>query len=633
MRYFFAILSLVIAAVLIVLGIGQRTFLAGPSAVREDLPVTSADSQYLVVPAETFTLHKGNPSVILHGEDVFFSFAHDRDVLGWVEPFAYETIAVDGEGEGLTGQAVEPPQPEARDVDGDGEDVEESRGEEAPESDDSVATIDPRGSDLWLAEYEGDTSLKVAVSLEDDQSVLITSGEGDRLPTEAYILWAQERHTPLAGPLLLTGTLFGALGAVLYLFALDHDRRGLGPRRGRRGPFQGLRNPRTKRDTKPRVPSGARRGSRLGFGVIGMSLALVVTGCSPSYWPQPGPEPEPEPTAEAETSGAVVPVTEQQMQRILQDVVETVNAGDEARDASLLDERVTGPAYDQRAANYRIVEQTDDWRPLPHLTDARLSYDLVQSTEKWPRTLFITVESSDELPQEEAEEEDTGPETTDSGEGDASAAETADPQPEEESTPTLALILTQASPHENYKLSHIIELRGGIQMPAAAPVEEGTAVLANDIKTLQHTPKETAEIFATILEEGTDAVEAENFNVADEHLVQNMGGQWAAQNCSSGLSCSAEVAVDESPIITLSTGQGGALVLATFTDAHIMQVTGERNVISLTKVEEALGLEGSHRTVRRIWQHDVLFYVPNADTPGMIKILGSSSEIVGATAE
>lgn len=634
MRYFFAILSLVVAAVLIVLGIGQRTFLAGPNSVRVDVPQTSATSQYLVIPAEVFELNEGNPSVVVNGENVFFAFAENRDVQGWVAPFEHGVATVQETDKTLgveTVQAAVDPKPEENTEEDDAADNTDS--EEPQEEEEKRLLIDPRGSDLWLSEHEGETTLKVAVALEPSQSVIVTMGEGSEVPNEVYVQWAQERNTPLAGPLLATGAVFGALGAVLYLFALDHDRRGLGPRRGRRGPLQGLRNPRPTQQTPKKRPSGARRGSRLGFVIAGgAALTVGLTACSPSYWPQATTEPEVTQEAPVDDTNAIVPVNEQQLERIISRIVTATNEADDARDSALLEERVTGPALAQRTANYQIRSEQAEWRSLPYLTENRLSYDLVQSTEKWPRTLFVTVESSDVSPLTAVEEDGDASAQTSPIETEGTSADVAEPTPEEETTPTLALTLTQQSPHENYQLTHVIELRGGIQMPAAAPLSEGTAVLANDIKTLKATPRDVAQTFASMLQEGAGVEGAEVFNIADDHLVQTMGANWAMNNCNEGLNCSVELSVADTPILTLSTGQGGALVLATITDAHVMEVTGERNVVSLTKIEQALGIDGSQQKVKRLWQHDVLFYVPSADSPGLITILGSSSEIVGATA-
>lgn len=622
MRYFFAILSLIIAGVLIFFGIGQRTFLAGPNSIQHTVEPTAIDEHYAVIPAEIFDEVPGNPSVILTGENVFLATAEMRDVVGWLAPFTYDLVEVQENEQLLTSQhmPVRPDEDTADSVDVDSAETAESEEEQA------LPPLDPRGSDLWLGEYEGETTLKVGVALEPTQAVLITSGQDLTLPTEVKVSWAQERNTPLAGPLLASGALFAAFGGILYIFALDHDRRGLGPRRGRRGPLQGLRNRRTRlKNTsakKTTTPSG--RGSKLGFAVAGsIALALGVSACSPSYWPQTGTESDVKETAPAtDDKAAVVPVKDAQIDKILERIVSVADEADSSLDAELLEPRFTGPALLQREKNYQIRGEEPSWRVLPRLTADRLDYDLVQSTEKWPRTMFVTVESSDSTV-EEREEKEVDTEVEES-------ADLADPD-EQELTPSLSLLMTQESPHDNFQISRIIELRGGIEMPSAAPSAEGTAVLSDDIKTLRLPPTEVGDAFAQVLEEGVESEAAADFDLADEMLVQKMGTAWAQEQCIEGLECSVSVVKNDDPIVTLSTGQGGALVFATLLDSHTMKVEGERNVVNLSKVERALGLEGSHQRVVRQWQHDVLFYVPSANSGESIQILGSSSEIIQVT--
>lgn len=621
------------AAVLLVLGIGQRTFLAPSTSVKQEITLAQSDAEYVSIPAEVFQMHKGNPSVVINGENVFLALAEQRDIDGWLSIHHYGEVSVNNDATALEVQQVSaaPATDEGDNTDGE---------EPAPENPEAAPLPNPRGSDLWLAEYAGETSLKVAVSPQPTQSVLVTSGsEQPELPTELYVIWAQERATPLAGPLLAAGGLFAALGILLYLFALDHDRRGLGPRRGRKGPFQGLRNRKVKQEhgSEAGKTAGSRRGSKLGFVIPGLIVAsLTLTACSPSYWPQPVPEVATTDTDQEDNQvtadQAVVPVTEGQLETILQRVVEDAAAADEARDASLLEERFTGAALEQRTANYLVQAKEEGTQALPFITNQRLQYDLVQSTEKWPRSLFITVESSDTLVADEPDvDAESDIETTDteievSDEADGSTT------PEQGTTPTLVLLLKQMSPHENYQVHHVISLRGGIEMPAAAPVEEGTAVLSNDIKTLLMPPGEVASAFAQIMQSGTaDNELAASFALEGEMLLEKFGSAWAKDFCKEDQTCSVSVESKPEQIVSLSTGQGGALMFATIIDSHTMEVDNDRKVLLPTPTEEAFGLDAQYSKVTRTWQHEILFYVPTAESTDQIQVLGSQSQVIGAT--
>lgn len=610
MRYFFAILTLVIAGILLVLGVGQRTFLSGPSSVQIGVNAQQLEDGFAVIPAAVFDQLRGQPSVVLTGDQLFVAIGSSRDIEGWMQGQNHSVLSLGEGGEELEVQAVRTTEP-AMDNNGD-------------ESESEIP--DPRGSDMWLDEFTGESSLKVAVDLEPSQAVLAQVASDTAADATVQVSWAREKNTPLAGPLLVTGGIFAALGAILYLFALDHDRRGLGPRRGRKGPFQGLRNRRPySSQTASGVTKKAMKNRRLSLlaGAGAAALMVGLAGCSPSYWPQPV---EPSPSVEAQEPTdelrAPVPVVESQIDMITARISEVANTADSDLDSDVLKARFTGPAFDQRSANFTIRSAEPDYQVPPRILSERLDYTLIQSTENWPRTMFITVDSSMTDPADSGEEESS--EETE-GESNESAGEG------EESTPTLALLVTQSDPRSNYMTSHVISLRGGIEMPPAAPLSEGTALLSDDLKTLQLEPRMVSTAFADVLQAGQESEWYDLFALDDEILLDKMGAAWANQQSGENVNYSASVKATEVPVVSLSTGQGGALVIASVFDDHITASDGERYRVELSKIEQALGLSGSQERVVQRWLHDVLFYVPSAESGDKIVILGSSSEIVSAS--
>src|SRR5690606_1063483 len=152
-------------------------------------------------------------------------------------------------------------------------------------------------------------------------------------------VWVQDRRTPWAGPLLVAGGALAILGGILYLLAVDHDRRGLGPRRGRRGPFQGLRNLVRRGGTAGGSGTRAGRGMKsiIAVPILGLTLALGLSGCSASYWPSMSPKPSAStPTDEAESNVAPIPITQSQIDRIIHDIVRVADEADEELDAKIL---------------------------------------------------------------------------------------------------------------------------------------------------------------------------------------------------------------------------------------------------------------------------------------------------------
>ncbi|MFT4232261.1 MAG: glycosyltransferase [Leucobacter sp.] len=642
MRYVLAIAALVLSGALLLLGIGQRTFLAGPSEI--SFPVdTKSEVGYAVVHSAEFGKVPGQANVVVRGDEAFVATGATRDVQGWAAPFQHADLSVDTKNQRLLSALVAPV-------------VEDQEGSDSEEPE----PIDPRGSDLWLEERSIDAgsgtdtgTLRVPVSLGPDQSVLIATNGADPVPKDVSLVWVQDRSTPWAGPLLVAGGVFALLGGVLYLLALDHDRRGLGPRRGRRGPLLGIRNMFRRRGSRgssavrggaapmlavePRAavrrlgipqPAGAgRRSRRAALPALGLACALGLTGCSADYWPQFGAAPVVEETPESPSSSAApVPVTDAQLRRIVQRVAAVANEADDALDADILAERFGDDALAQRTANYKIRAAMPDYGVVPpRLTDTELDYELVQSTESWPRTLFVTVESAAGTTAADGDPEPADGESADGGSDSAKPA-----------SPSLALILTQRTPQENYEVSRVIALRGGISMPQAAPAEEGTALLSDDLESLVVPPGEVGAAFAAVLQNGADAPEGEAFELTGESLLENYGKARAEQAQKESdekdqtMVFSVAAHQSDSGTIALSTGTGGALVATTVIEEQIVDSEGGRYKPQAQDAVTALsGLEGEQERLVQEVAHQLLFFVPSKTDGSKIQLLGVTSELVG----
>lgn len=627
MRYVLAIAALVISGVLLLLGVGQRTFLAGPTEI--SFPIdTKSETGYAMIDGAEFSKVVGQANVVVQGSEAFVATATSRDIEGWLAPFPHAELSVDPNKKRILSALVA--------ASSAAEDVEDMR------------PIDPRGSDLWLEarsiKNQGTgtekETLRVPVSLAPDQSVLIASNGVDPVPSEVSLVWVQDRTTPWAGPLLVGGAVFALLGGLLYLFAVDHDRRGLGPRRGRRGPLQGIRNtiskpkgragkkadtvtpsadpstpPQTTQQTTMQATQRSRKLRRVAIPALGLTVALGLSGCSASYWPDFSPAPTTEaPAKDTQTALPPVPVTEGQMDRIVDQVSDVAGIGDDTLDAAELEARFTGDALAQRSANYKIRKALPEYGVVPpRITKDRLDYELVQSTDSWPRTMFVTVASEV------------------SGAGDDQAE-----GEEENNSPSLAMILTQQTPQENYLVSHVVALRGGISMPQAAPAEDGTALLSNDSETLVLSPNQVGEAFASLLQNGPDSEDAEAFDLTTDTLLDNYGAARAqkAQTESDAKDQTMKFSVqarqgDEAPV-ALSTGVGGALVATTVIEEQIVDAAGGRFKPQAAGAVTALsGLEGEQDRLVQEVAHQLLFFVPSKSGNSKIELLGVTSELVG----
>ncbi len=307
MRFVLAISALVLSGILLILGIGQATFLAGPRQIAYEVPFDSP-SGLAVIRADQLDDVNGQANVVVRGAGAFAAVAQDRDVNAWVAPFAHAEIGVDVKGKQLTSSQTARDDKAASDylslTSADGEAAGEAAAPD-PAKLDALTPPKAYGSDLWLeqrgaapaggqtSEADGATQpapadtngtngdgaqlVRLPVSLQSGQSVLVShDAESD---ATVSVEWVQDRRTPLAGPFMVSGGVLALVGVILYLLAVDHDRRALGPRRGRRGPLLGIRN--IFAAPHP-APSGAAVGEVSVPSVPPRHRALAAAASSPS---------------------------------------------------------------------------------------------------------------------------------------------------------------------------------------------------------------------------------------------------------------------------------------------------------------------------------------------------------------
>src|SRR5690606_3992058 len=64
----------------------------------------------------------------------------------------------------------------------------------------------PQGSDLWIDEYSAPQSLRFAVDIPEDYSLMVTTETGvPGLLKDIQLSWSLDNSTPWAGPAFLTG--------------------------------------------------------------------------------------------------------------------------------------------------------------------------------------------------------------------------------------------------------------------------------------------------------------------------------------------------------------------------------------------------------------------------------------------
>ena len=615
MRYVLAFTSLALAAVFAILGIGQVTFLSGPAALTAPLE-PDPSVHYSVITSDVLLSQTGQASLNIEAKGkAFAGYGPSKDVAAWVAPFDHEVFSLNPD----TGEI------ESRIVSGVTGQTPAKAADQYP-----ISTTDfknPAGSDLWLGESVAEKKVTLLADATDQTSMIFATNGEKPQPTRVELAWIQDQSAPWFGPLMVTAGVFALLGVFLYLLAVDHDRRKIGPRRGRTGPFQGIRDLIADKKQAQRE----RQSAKLGRIALSLSVIAAVTfgasGCSARYWPSVQPAEvsvteSPTPTENAEQQAIEeealelppVPVTEPQLANILARIATVSDEADADASIELIKQRFVGSALAQREANYKIRGAVPE-TPLPlSLTGTLEGYNLVQSTDGWPRTILATVASTFPEGQEPPQDAEGNP----------------------LSSPALAVLIRQDSPYSNYLVHSIAEVRGGIVFPEAAAVEQGVALLPTDVKSTLLPPNRVGAAFGEILAQGEAAPDYALFDVAGDALLAQMGQAWvtksAEEAAAKGESVEYSIEISQADdVVAMSTGAGGALVSVTINEKHIARSTQTRGAVKVTPSVKALsGMEGTKRAIYQLWQNQMLFYVPSVDSGEKIRILGSTTAMTGA---
>ena len=582
MRFVFAIISFVLAAVLIGLGIAQRTVFAAPdelslaTSVESTAPVTVVDGAAL-------NAFEGSQTLSIEGTGpVFASYGRSSDVLAWVGDASYNHVTYDAK----TGELV----------------TETVKGTE-------TEVPSPEGSDLWLDSYLRDNDLTLTVNVPQDVSFLVTSDGLTSAPSDIAISWPVDSTTPWAGPLIVAGAVALLLGLGFLLWATNHMRRGRGPKRK---PQKMPKVPR-KPIIGPRKSAGAgpgsversalRRRSLVGVPVL-LVGALVLSGCSSDFWPSQGSAAA-TPTASS-TDAPDVPeidppaVTVRQIDRIVGAISELTATADTDLNAELLATRFDGPALQLRTTNYAIRTADSAISPLPPIPTGEVEVVLPQQTQTWPRTVFVV--SRDDK--------------------DATIA-------------PVALFLVQDDARSNYKVNYAITLEPSAVLPDVAPASVGAPALGPDNAILKISPNAVALAYADILEKDTESASFADFEAEGDSLRAAIGvpGKDAIR---AALPTTASVTfangIGEEPPIALATNDAGAIVAINLSETTTVAPVEEGAAVNPTGQVKALsGVSVTTKGVTATYGDQLLFYVPPAGSTDKIVLLGYSQGLISAT--
>jgi hypothetical protein len=596
-RFVFAILAFVLAALMIAFGIAQRTIFLEPASA--SITATIEDgSPYAVIDGSALAAGPGNQTLTVGGSDtVFMAYGRTADILAWIGNDTYAAIGLDPDGNAFT--------------------VTSATG--TPPEDDAAAPpaelpTNPAGSDLWLEEFTAQGSLTTTLSVPEGISVVLASDGTAPAPTDISVAWPTDNSTPWAGPLIVGGALMALIGFVIYLLGLLHFRRS---RRPRRNVPRGPRMPKLPRAPRPKTIkaseiTGARRP--IGRAMIAVPLVLVtgfvLTGCSPEFWPadEQNASGSATPTASPSSTGTEAPVvdelpppavTQPQLERIVGEIVTVTAAADAALDADSLATRFAGPALEQRLANYKIRSADSAFTPTVALPAAPLTLTLPQQSATWPRVVMTVLQSADEA-----------------------------------SVPTIALVLKQASPREKYMVEYSIQLEASAQVPDVAPASIGAPLIAPDNKFMVMSPGEVGPAYADILLNG-EASPAFPLFEAEGDTMRTLLGVENKTKQETELEDTGSIEFSNAPgsgeVVSLATNDSGSIVAVSINEITTVKAVNGKATITLEGPSKALsGIDSTAKGVESTYSEQVLFHVPPANSSDKIVLLGFSQGLISS---
>lgn len=646
MRFVWAVVAFVLAAVLIGAGIAQRTIFMGPSSQQTQVEIEEP-APFVLMDGEVLRTNPGAQTLIVRGEgEIFGSYGRTPDMEAWLAVSDYNHVTVGKDGD-LVVEHVAASE-ESDESAGDEAPAEGAEGAEGTEGD-APAGLDPRGSDLWLDSF-GDENRLIAdnMQLPEGTSLLIAYDGTADAPDDIVVSWPLDNSTPWAGPLMVAGGIVLLVGLILYVLGIRHQRRGRGPRRKGPGPLpvtepidvavlppaeraaiedassetpatapvaapdgeteeaeivEEGKEPDSK--TSMRAAPRPRRRRLLALPALGLT-ALLAAGCSADSWPQFGdvtPSPSPSPTVIAPENQKPPAVTDAQAKRILQTLSETVVEADAALDLDLAATRLDGPALAARTTEYALRSKITDMAVPSAIPTDDVEVVLPEATDQWPRTVLMLSKS-------------TGDDTV----------------------PPVLLTMTQADPWANYKVTNIAEMSADAAFPEVAAPWLGTSLVPSDSAFLTIPPADLAATFADVVDEGEKSESYDLFDdlalnlaksITDSRqaVVQGLADKGAAETTAAAF----DMAPTADAPVSMTTLDSGAIVAVALTDTETVTPTSEDVVIRFGDNAQAKALTDateSAKGVETTYEFQLFFSVPAKGSTEQIRLLAVHQDLL-----
>jgi hypothetical protein len=305
---------------------------------------------------------------------------------------------------------------------------------------------------------------------------------------------------------------------------------------------------------------------------IGIAAALVLSGCV-SAPPSTGPAPQ---------MAREAALLDAQAASVTSQTLEQIHAADEARDASMLGDRIAGDALTVRTAQYKVAASAADHPP--DVLPAEMQAHYVSAATTWPRMLAsVSVQPGDNL------------------------------------TPVVSLWLQDdiATPYSLRAWAHMIP---GASMPSMPTDVTGAAQLAITDDTVSPTPQAAVEQYVEFLRAGKASELAASFtpDTYSERIFAAREVLTAAATGAGG-GYTDTIEADLANTYVMATADGGALVFAPLTVTSAFSVVNAK--VSVPAADQAL-VEGTlNDKVTHHYRDLLVMYIPGPGAgtlPGLV---------------
>ena len=647
MRFVWAVVAFVLAAVLIGAGIAQRTIFQGPASQQTQVQIKDP-APFVLLDGDVLRMNPGAQTLIVRGDgEIFGSYGRTADMEAWLADSDYNRVTVNDDG-GLTVKHVTAPEATDEPAEGTGTDDAATDDGSTDSPGEAVTGRDPRGSDLWLDSFTDDNVLiSNKMQLPEGNSLLIAYDGTEDAPDDIVVSWPLDNSAPLTGPLIVGGGLVLLIGLILYVLAIRHQRRGRGPRRKGPGPLPATepidvaalppadraaiesadgdspevptatadeqiedaeiveegKDPDAK--TSMRAAPAVRRRRLLVIPALGLT-AILAAGCSADSWPQLDagtPTPSPTPTVIAPENQKPPAVTDEQAKRILKSISDTLVEADTALDLDLASTRLDGAALTARTTEYALRTKLTQ-KPLPAaIPTDDVEVVLPEATDRWPRTVLVLSKS-------------TGDDTV----------------------PPVLLTMTQEDPWSNYKVTNMAEMAADAVFPEVAAAWLGTSLVPADSPFLSMQPANLAAAFSDVVDQGEKSEYWGQFDPLAQNLAQSIvdSRQSIVQGLADkGAADTSKAAFAMSPTteepVSMTTLDSGAIVAVSLNDTETVTPASDDVVIRFGENEEAKALTDateSAKGVETTYEFQLFFSVPAQGSTEQIKLLAIRQDLV-----